>query len=88
MSASLSALNSWTKTIREKNRGSRATHFSIPGMPMSTMPSPLRSKMERNCSRLFIARRSASSTTIKVVGSGIRFEPGLVLVECVVVCRL
>ena len=65
------AETSWTKPMREKNCGYRATRFSMPGMPMSTMPNPFSSKIERSCSKLFIARRSASSTTIKVVGSGI-----------------
>src|SRR6187402_745062 len=44
--------------------------FFDPGHSDHTMPSPLWSKMERSCSKLFIAGRSASSTTIRVVGSG------------------
>ncbi len=71
MSASLNGLNSCTKPIREKNCGYRAMRFSMPGMPMSTIPNPFSSKIERSCSRLFIRMRSASSTTNKLVGSGI-----------------
>jgi len=43
--------------------------FSMPGMPISTIPAVPSSKIDLICSRLFIWRRSASSTRIRVVGS-------------------
>ena len=43
--------------------------FSIPGIPMRTMPALPSSKVDLICSRLFICSRSASSTRINVVGS-------------------
>jgi hypothetical protein len=48
ISESLSGRSSWTKPMREKNCGYRAARFSIPGMPMSTMPNPFSSKIDRS----------------------------------------
>ena len=63
-----------SELMNEANSGKElrvtSNTLSIPGISISTMPSPLLSKMERSCSRLFMDRRSASSTMIRVVGSG------------------
>jgi len=50
----------------------RGACFSIPGIPISTSLMPPRSKTARTASRLAIFRRSASSTSTRSVGSGIR----------------
>jgi uncharacterized protein len=52
-----------------KLKAKRAIRFSIPGIPMRTIPAVPSSKIDLICSRLFIWSRSASSTRIREVGS-------------------
>jgi hypothetical protein len=57
------------RSRRESRVADSGLGFSIPGIPISTKPSSLRSNRSRSCSRLATFSRSASSTRISRTGA-------------------